>query len=49
MCAALGAGIYDTKEDVCKTYEIERRFAPAKTDDWRMTTRQQWKLAVGRA
>ena len=49
MCASLGAGIYKSQDDVCKTYEIERRFAPQASDEWRTAERRQWKSAVGRA
>lgn len=49
MCASLGAGIYKTQDDVCKTYEIERRFEPQASDEWRTAERRHWKSAVGRA
>lgn len=39
-------GLYPEQSEFAKTWHLERRFEPAKTDDWRAEKYSAWKAAV---
>lgn len=49
MCAAVGVGMFDSPDDVCRTYEIDRTFTPNQSQQWRNDARRAWKNAVEKA
>jgi glycerol kinase len=47
--AGLGAGIWDTQDELAAGWQVERRFEPEKSGDWAAGAMSAWRRAVDRS
>jgi glycerol kinase len=47
--AGLGAGFWDSEEEVAANWRIERHFTPTRSRDWAQHRIEGWSCAVERA
>lgn len=49
MCAALGIGLYQDLDALKHAWQIDRKFEPAQSQQWRSNMRSRWQMAIEKA